>query len=156
MFRYRRYRVFLVFAIVVVIALYKFGGSGTTWREAASTAAELKNEAEDALGFGPKPRPPIAHETKKLELHIPAALTSQALHTPPPVKKVPTIASSAATARQSALRCRLVRAVYYHQTDSLVKAARKVPCPSAFDHPAAFREPKSDTKNTTQIQARRE
>jgi mannosyl-oligosaccharide alpha-1,2-mannosidase len=90
MFRYRRYRVFLVFAIVVVIALYKFGRSGTTWREAASTAAELKNEAEDALGFGPKPRPPIAHETKKLELHIPAALTSQALQTPPPVKKIPT------------------------------------------------------------------
>lgn len=94
MFRYRRYRVFLVFAIVAVISLYKFGSSGTTWREAASTAAELKNEAEDALGFGSKPRPPIAHETKKLELHIPAALTSQALQTPPPVKKSPTLSSS--------------------------------------------------------------
>jgi mannosyl-oligosaccharide alpha-1,2-mannosidase len=88
MFRYRRYRVFLVFAAFAIFALYKFGTSGTTWREAASTAAELKNGAEDALGFGSKPRPPIAHETKKLELQIPAASGNQALQTPPPVKSV--------------------------------------------------------------------
>jgi mannosyl-oligosaccharide alpha-1,2-mannosidase len=89
MFRYRRYRVFLVFAVFAIFALYKFGKSGTTWREAASTAAELKNEAEDALGFGSKPRPPIAHETKKLEFQIPVASRTQALQTPPPVKNVP-------------------------------------------------------------------
>lgn len=89
MFRYRRYRVFLVFAVIAIFGLYKFGASGTTWREAASTAAELKNEAEDALGFGSKPRPPVAHETKKLELEIPVASRTQALQTPPPVKKVP-------------------------------------------------------------------
>lgn len=93
MFRYRRYRVFLVFAAFALFALYKFGTSGTTWREAASTAAELKNEAEDALGFGSKPRPPIAHETKKLELQIPAASRTQALQTPPPVKQIPTPSS---------------------------------------------------------------
>ncbi|KAF2827503.1 seven-hairpin glycosidase [Ophiobolus disseminans] len=90
MFRYRRYRVFLAFAAITLFALYKFGTSNTTWREAASTAAELKNEAEDALGFGSKPRPPIAHETKKLELQIPVASRTQALQTPPPVKQVPT------------------------------------------------------------------
>jgi mannosyl-oligosaccharide alpha-1,2-mannosidase len=94
MFRYRRYRVFLVFAVITVFALYKFATSGTTWREAASTAAELKNEAEDALGFGSKPRPPIAHETKSLELDIPIASEAQVLQTPPPVKKAPRPSSS--------------------------------------------------------------
>lgn len=86
MFRYRRYRVFLVFAVITIFALYKFGRSSTTWRDAASTAAELKNEAEDALGFGHKPRPALAHDTKKLEVHIPAASGSLFLQTPPPVK----------------------------------------------------------------------
>lgn len=96
--RYRRYRVFLVFAVLTLVALYKFGTSETAWRDAASTATELKNEAEDALGFGSKPRPPIAHETKKLELQIPAASRTQALQTPPPVKKIPSpsLASPAA------------------------------------------------------------
>jgi mannosyl-oligosaccharide alpha-1,2-mannosidase len=94
MFRYRRYRVFLVFAVFTIFALYKFAASGTTWREAASTAAELKNEAEDALGFGSRPRPPIAHETKKLELDIPVASRAQVLQTPPPVKKISTPSSS--------------------------------------------------------------
>jgi mannosyl-oligosaccharide alpha-1,2-mannosidase len=89
MFRYRRYRVFLVFAVLAIFALYKFRASGTTWRDAASTAAELKNEAEDALGFGSKPRPPVAHDTKKLELDIPVASKTQVLQTPPPVKKIP-------------------------------------------------------------------
>ncbi|KAH4260117.1 alpha-1,2-Mannosidase [Parastagonospora nodorum] len=94
MFRYRRYRVFLVFAVVALFALYKFGASGTTWRDAASTAAELKNEAEDALGFGFKPRPPIAHDTKKLELDIPVASRTQALQTPPPAKTIPSLSPS--------------------------------------------------------------
>jgi mannosyl-oligosaccharide alpha-1,2-mannosidase len=98
MFRYRRYRIFLVFAVFTIFALYKFARSGTTWRDAASTAAELKNEAEDALGFGSRPRPPIAHETNKLELNIPVASRSQVLQTPPPVKKMPTpLPNTAAT-----------------------------------------------------------
>lgn len=50
----------------------------------------MKGEAEDALGLGSKPRPPIAHETKKLELDIPVASNTQALQTPPPVKQLPT------------------------------------------------------------------
>lgn len=86
MFRYRRYRVFLVFAVITIFALYKFGRSSTAWRGAASTAAELKNEAEDALGFGHKPRPALAHDTKKLEVQIPAASRSISLQIPPPVK----------------------------------------------------------------------
>tara|TARA_R110002003_G_scaffold269_6_gene17995 strand:+ start:8246 stop:10777 length:2532 start_codon:yes stop_codon:yes gene_type:complete len=97
MFRYRRYRVFLVFAAFAIFALYKFGSSGTTWQEAASTAAELKNEAEDALGFGSKPRPPVAHETKKLEFEVPAASRTQVQQTPPPpVKKIPSPSRSSA------------------------------------------------------------
>lgn len=99
--RYRRYRVFLVFAVLTLVALYKFGTSETAWRDAASTAAELKNEAEDALGFGSKPRPPIAHETKKLELQIPAASRTHALQTPPPVKQIASPSLSTPVARKT-------------------------------------------------------
>ncbi|KAH7085551.1 glycosyl hydrolase family 47-domain-containing protein [Paraphoma chrysanthemicola] len=102
MFRYRRYRVFLVFAVFAIFALYKFGSSGTTWQEAASTAAELKNEAEDALGFGSKPRPPVAHETKKLEFEVPAASKPQVQQTPPPpVKKKPSLSHSSMGAAET-------------------------------------------------------
>jgi mannosyl-oligosaccharide alpha-1,2-mannosidase len=104
MFRYRRYRVFLVFAVIAIFALYKFGASGTTWRDAASTAAELKNEAEDALGFGSKPRPPVAHETKRLQLEIPVASRTQALQTPPPAKKIATPSPATPVATEEPLQ----------------------------------------------------
>ncbi|KAF1946561.1 seven-hairpin glycosidase [Clathrospora elynae] len=92
MFRYRRYRVFLAFAVIAVLALYKFGGSSASWREAASSAvgaAGLKSAAENAAQVDTKPRPAVAHETKSLELNIPAASSPQSLQTPPPVKKPP-------------------------------------------------------------------
>ncbi|RMZ70235.1 class I alpha-mannosidase 1A [Pyrenophora seminiperda CCB06] len=91
MFRYRRYRAFLVFAVIAVLAIYRFGGSGAAWREAASHAVGaahgLKGTVEEVLQ-DTKPRPAVAHETKSLKLHVPAASTSRSLQTPPPVKSL--------------------------------------------------------------------
>ncbi|XPS91098.1 Mannosyl-oligosaccharide 1,2-alpha-mannosidase [Ascochyta lentis] len=84
MFRMRRYRVFLVFAVITVFALYKFGTSGTTWREAASSAAgRLEGAAEDAVQYIHKPNI-VAQETRKFEVDVPAATKKIPLQTPPP------------------------------------------------------------------------
>ena len=92
MLRYRRYRGFIVFAIVTVFVIYEFGTDGS-WR---GTPAALP-DTEGALPVGdgdsaPKwaPKPQVAQETKKLEIDIPAAKTSLVLVAPPavaPVKK---------------------------------------------------------------------
>jgi len=104
MFRYRRYRAFLVFAVIAVLALYKFGGSSAAWREAASHAVEaahgLKGTAEGVLQDDTKPRPAVAHETKSLKLHVPAASTSRPLQTPPPVKSLPSSTPTPAATEQ--------------------------------------------------------
>lgn len=79
-----------MFAFIVTIALYKFGASGSSWREAASSAAEaagLKMDAEETQRVDSKPRPIVAHETKSLRLEIPAASGPVAIQTPPPAKK---------------------------------------------------------------------
>lgn len=84
MFRMRRYRVFLIFAVVTVFAIYKFGTSGVTWREAASSAAgRLEDAAEDAVQYIHKPNV-IAQETRKFEVDVPAATRNTPLQTPPP------------------------------------------------------------------------
>ena len=84
MFRMRRYRVFLVFAVITVLAIYKFGTSGATWREAASSAAgRIEDAAEDAVQYIHKPNV-VAQETKKLEVNVPAATRKTPLQTPPP------------------------------------------------------------------------
>jgi mannosyl-oligosaccharide alpha-1,2-mannosidase len=100
--RHRRYRVFLAFAVIVVIALYKFGGDSASWRDAASSAAGLKSDAGDAPEVDTKPRPAVAHETMSLKLDIPVASSPQALQTPPPVKEPSSSPSpsSAATEQQ--------------------------------------------------------
>jgi mannosyl-oligosaccharide alpha-1,2-mannosidase len=104
MFRFRRYRVFLAFAIIAVIALYKFGASSTAWREAASNAAGaagLKSDAKDSHHKDTKPRPAVALETKSLKLDVPAATTLDSLQTPPPVKKpLPSSSSSPAVTEE--------------------------------------------------------
>ncbi|CAO2656222.1 Nn.00g050250.m01.CDS01 [Neocucurbitaria sp. VM-36] len=87
MFRYRRYRVFLAFAFIAVFAVYKFGTSGASRREAASNAAGLKSDAENAPQVDTKPRPAVAHETKSPKLDIAVANSQQPLQTPPPVKE---------------------------------------------------------------------
>ncbi|PSN62881.1 seven-hairpin glycosidase [Corynespora cassiicola Philippines] len=85
MLRYRRYRVFVVFAVIAVIALYKFGSSGTSWSQDGSRPAS-KGENSPHLNW--QPRPPVVQDTKPLEIDVPAAKTSQALQTPPPVTPV--------------------------------------------------------------------
>lgn len=84
MFRMRRYRVFLVFAVISLFALYKFATSGATWQEAASSAAgRLEDAAEDAVQFIHNPNV-VAHETRKFEVDVPAATRKTPLQTPPP------------------------------------------------------------------------
>lgn len=89
MFRFRKYRAFLAFAIITVFALYNFGTtSGTSWREAASSAAgRFKDDVEDESysDWKPKPPPPVAQETRKFEVNVPAANGPLSLQTPPPV-----------------------------------------------------------------------
>lgn len=86
----RRYRVFLVLAVITVFALYQFRTSGATWREAASNAAErLENVAEDAAQLVHKPNV-VAQETKKFDVDVPAATKKQSLQTPPPPPAAPT------------------------------------------------------------------
>ncbi|KAF2130051.1 glycoside hydrolase family 47 protein [Dothidotthia symphoricarpi CBS 119687] len=89
MFRFRRYRVFLAFAFITVLALYKFGtASGTSWREAASSAAgQFKKDSgdESQVDWKPKPPPPVAQETRRFEVDVPAANSPLFLQTPPPV-----------------------------------------------------------------------
>ncbi len=89
MFRYRRYRVFLVFALVVVFSLYKFGNAGDSWKDVATNAAGLVKGAEHALQNN-RPLPPSpparARETMSLKLPIPVASSPQPLQTPPPLK----------------------------------------------------------------------
>lgn len=83
MFRYRRYRIFLVFAFVFLFALYKFTSS--EWREDALTHITFgqSDSGEGQLKWQPTPN--VAQETKKLEVDIPAAKTPQPKQTPPPV-----------------------------------------------------------------------
>lgn len=90
MFRYRRYRVFLAFTLIALFALYKFGNSGISWREVATSAAGLGTGDENTPHLAWKPRPAIAHETRSLKLDLSAAKSHSSLQTPPPVKHVPT------------------------------------------------------------------
>ncbi|OSS46459.1 hypothetical protein B5807_08362 [Epicoccum nigrum] len=89
MFRMRRYRVFLAFAVIAVLALYKFGTSGETWREAASSAAgRIENAAGDAVQYMHKPQV-VAQETRKFDVDVPAATRKTPVQTPPPVANPP-------------------------------------------------------------------
>ncbi|KAF2851215.1 glycoside hydrolase family 47 protein [Plenodomus tracheiphilus IPT5] len=100
MLRIRRYRVFLVFAFIAVVALYKFGTSGAAWRDAASSAAGaagFRSDGENKAEADTKPRPAVAYETQSLRLDIPAATRPPALQTPPPVKQLPARSSSVST-----------------------------------------------------------
>jgi mannosyl-oligosaccharide alpha-1,2-mannosidase len=85
MFRYRRYRIFLAFAVVALFALYKFGSSGASWRDAASGTVGQGSANKDTLPGDAEPKHVIAHETRKLEIDVPAASNTQPPQTPPPV-----------------------------------------------------------------------
>jgi mannosyl-oligosaccharide alpha-1,2-mannosidase len=99
MFRYRRYRVFVVFAVVTVFALYQFG-STSSWRQAAllpstekpAAPAEVVPEGHgDVPHLSWEPRPhEVVKETKKLvgELSDLVTSLSQPLETPPPIASV--------------------------------------------------------------------
>ncbi|KAF2278411.1 seven-hairpin glycosidase [Westerdykella ornata] len=77
MLRYRRYRVFVAFAVIALFALYRFGAPSASWQDTASSQPQPISNWW--------PRPQLPHETKKLDLEIPIAKVSQTLRRPPPV-----------------------------------------------------------------------
>ena len=88
MFRLRRYRVFLAFAVIAVIALYRFGNSGASWTEQAASrlGQGQRGGAEPEAQWEPKPQ--VAKETKKFEVEVPAAKNPPVKQTPPPIPPV--------------------------------------------------------------------
>ncbi|KAF2760711.1 seven-hairpin glycosidase [Pseudovirgaria hyperparasitica] len=99
MLRLRRYRVFLFFAIITIFAFYKFSGS-SQWQQSSLDPAPLPNKPkphvedveEQTVEVDQLPKPvlnEVVKETKKLDVHVPAAETPQGpLVTPPPVAPV--------------------------------------------------------------------
>ncbi|KAF2444335.1 glycoside hydrolase family 47 protein [Karstenula rhodostoma CBS 690.94] len=87
MFRFRRYRVFLAFAVFVVLALYKFGSSNSSWRDRATSFAQSHRENADPQVKW-EPNPQVAKETKQFGVEVPAAKNPQVKETPPPIASV--------------------------------------------------------------------
>jgi len=86
MFRLRRYRVFLAFAVITVIALYNFSSSSSSWRGKAAQHLEPgRGDIADSPQGKWEPTPQVALESKKLEIDIPAAKTPQPKQTRPPI-----------------------------------------------------------------------
>lgn len=99
MFRLRRYRIFLAFAVIFVIALFKFGSSNTSWREqAASFGQAQRGNADPQVKWEPKPQ--VAKETKHFEVEVPAAKNPQIKQTPPPIAPVDRPVEQTSTATQ--------------------------------------------------------
>lgn len=87
MFRLRRYRVFLAFAVIAVLALYRFGSSNPSWRDSAASFAQgHREDAEPQVKWEPKPQ--VAKETKQFAVEVPAAKNPQVKQTPPPIAPV--------------------------------------------------------------------
>ncbi|KAF2702670.1 glycoside hydrolase family 47 protein [Pleomassaria siparia CBS 279.74] len=87
MFRYRRYRVFLVFAFITVLALYEFGGAGSSWNaptQVGQSTSKERNEKEQVLNE--KPVPHVVKETKQFDAAIPPSKTTPVRQTPPIVR----------------------------------------------------------------------
>ncbi|KAF2459554.1 glycosyl hydrolase family 47-domain-containing protein [Lineolata rhizophorae] len=91
MLRYRRYRVFVVLAVLTILALYQFGGSySTNWQQAASSLSHLHDSDADADA-----KPPAAADQQQPEQQAPPALDKieipeaeghvEPTATPPPV-----------------------------------------------------------------------
>jgi mannosyl-oligosaccharide alpha-1,2-mannosidase len=83
MLRYRRYRIFVAFAVVSLFALYRFGSSSTSWKDAAPKQPKSHKAASSW-----RPHPHLAHETKKLDIEVPAAKATQSPQRPPPIAPV--------------------------------------------------------------------
>lgn len=102
MFRLRRYRIFLAFAVFVVLALYKLGTVNPAWREQATSFAQShRGNAAPQVKWEPKPQ--VAKETKQFEVEVPAAKNPVPKETPPPIASVarPVKKTSTAPGRKS-------------------------------------------------------
>ena len=85
MLRYRRYRVFVLFAVLTVLAFYHFSGS-LPWSPTALKPEGFKpytGPAGPNSPAGPLPIAP-ARETVKLDIHLTEAERTGPLMTPPP------------------------------------------------------------------------
>jgi mannosyl-oligosaccharide alpha-1,2-mannosidase len=90
MFRLRRYRVFLAFAVITVIALYNFSSSSSSWAQKAINHEPVpgkKEEVEPPKGKW-EPTPQVALESKKLEIEVPAAKTPASKRPLPPIAPI--------------------------------------------------------------------
>ena len=138
MFRYRRYRTFLVFAVIVVLALYKFGDPTGALKETASRASGLKGHVDNALHGNTNPRPAVAYETKSLKLDVPVANTERPLQTPPPVKKPASSPAPTPAATRHAQPC---------PKPSIPKPLR----PPPLNHPAYLSGDDEDTTSVKKV-----
>ncbi|KAF1982017.1 glycoside hydrolase family 47 protein [Aulographum hederae CBS 113979] len=90
MLRYRRYRVFVFFAVAALLAFYHFSGS-SEWDASTADAVRqklgLKNNGAPPQG-APAPITPGSEKQEPLPLEVPAAENPVAKIEPPPVPKV--------------------------------------------------------------------
>ncbi|KAF1977178.1 seven-hairpin glycosidase [Bimuria novae-zelandiae CBS 107.79] len=88
MFRLRRYRVFLAFAVITIIALYQFSSSSSPWTEQAASRFGQSQGGDTEPQVKWEPKPQVAKETKQFEVEVSAATNPQAKQTPPPIAPV--------------------------------------------------------------------
>lgn len=103
MFRLRRYRIFVAFAVIVIFALYKFGNSDASWREQAASRFGHGHGGHAEAPVDWEPKPQVAKETKDSKATVPEAKGNAAKQTAPPVAPVkpPGQESSTTTGKKS-------------------------------------------------------
>lgn len=84
--RYRRYRVFVAFVVIALFALYRFGSSSVSWREASRDIGLSKGADDEPAPW--RARPQVAQETKQLNLDVPIVHAAQSLQRPPALPPV--------------------------------------------------------------------
>lgn len=98
MFRLRRYRVFLAFAVIAVLALYRFGSSGSSWTEQAVSHLGQGQGGDPEPHVKWEPKPQVAKETQQFQVDVPAAKNPQPKQTPPPLPSAePPVANNPTT-----------------------------------------------------------
>jgi mannosyl-oligosaccharide alpha-1,2-mannosidase len=75
--------VFVAFAVISLLALYRFSSSNASFKDDATIHGKAHKAASSW-----RPRPQLAHETKKLDIEVPAAKETQSPQRPPPILPV--------------------------------------------------------------------
>ncbi|KAF2099983.1 seven-hairpin glycosidase [Rhizodiscina lignyota] len=107
MLRYRRYRVFLFFAIVVLFALYQFTFGGPQWDTGKYSADYLRQQLGLNRGGSSSTRDSSGQDQKPLELDVPAREKEEGTVEPPdlpsPPKPVQTLPADKTTKEETSL-----------------------------------------------------